>query len=57
MDSFWTAVVYLWLAATGALVAFVIFSWFARGGARRKRIHEHRRPEPPRPSGCTTIDV
>ena len=57
MDSFWTAVVYLWLAATGALVAFVMFSWFGAAAARKEahsraqtsrtaateRMHHHRR--------------
>ena len=56
MDSFWTAVVYLWLAATGAVVAFVMFSWFAAAArkeahsraqtsrtAATERMHHHRR--------------
>ena len=37
MESLWVTVVYPWLAATGALVAFVIFTWFnAREEARSR---------------------
>ena len=33
MESFWVTVVYPWLAAMGALVAFVIFTGSTRRGA------------------------
>ena len=37
MESLWVTAVYPWLAATGALVAFVIFTWFnAREEARSR---------------------
>ena len=57
MDSFWAAIVYLWLAATGAFVAVVMLSWFGAVAARKEahsraqtsrtaateRMHQHRR--------------
>ena len=36
MESLWETVVYSWLAATGALVAFVIFTWFKATAAREE---------------------
>ena len=57
MESWWVTVVYSWLAATGALVAFVIFYWFAAAAWANRRVHEHRRQETPGPGGCTTIDA
>ena len=32
MESFWVAVVLLWLATMSAFVAFVVYYWFAAAG-------------------------
>ena len=34
MESFWATVVFLWLAATGVLVAYVILYWFNAAAVR-----------------------
>ena len=38
MESFWVTVVFLWLAATGVLVAFVILYWFNAAAARAEEL-------------------